>query len=219
MSGVTPSLTLEKITIGSVVDPGPEVKLAMTRSSSDRVKASSQPETIAGAMIGSVMSKSTCERPRAEVHRGLLQRAVDVSEARLHDDGDIGHGEGGVGDDDGQHAAAVRPADEVLHGDEEQQQRQAGDDFRHDQRRGDHAGEQRAAAEAREARQRHAGQGAEDRREGGARSRATLERQPGRVDDLLVVEERPYHLVEKPPQTVTSRDSLKEKTISERIGT
>ena len=28
----------------------------------------------------------------------------------------------------------------------------------------------------------------------------------------------PYHFVEKPPQTVTSRDSLKEKTISRTIG-
>ena len=43
MSGLTPSRTLEKITIGSVEAPGPVTKLATTRSSSDSVKASSQP--------------------------------------------------------------------------------------------------------------------------------------------------------------------------------
>ena len=59
MSGVTPSLTFEKISIGRVVAPGPAVKLEITRSSSYRVKASSQPEIIAGAMIGSVMSNIT----------------------------------------------------------------------------------------------------------------------------------------------------------------
>ena len=54
ISGVTPRRTLEKILIGSVVDEGPEVKLAMTRSSRDRVKAKSQPEMTAGAMMGKV---------------------------------------------------------------------------------------------------------------------------------------------------------------------
>src|SRR5690606_26710128 len=37
--GLTPSRTEEKILIGSVVDSGPETKLAITTSSSDRVKA------------------------------------------------------------------------------------------------------------------------------------------------------------------------------------
>src|SRR6516162_7052757 len=40
--------------IGSVVAPGPVVKLATTRSSSESVKASIQPEARAGAIIGSV---------------------------------------------------------------------------------------------------------------------------------------------------------------------
>ena len=56
ISGVTPSLTIEYIFIGRVVDPGPEVKLAITRSSSDRVKDKSQPETTAGRIIGRVIS-------------------------------------------------------------------------------------------------------------------------------------------------------------------
>src|SRR6202011_2684800 len=53
--GLTPRRTLEKITMGSVVEDGPEVKLAITRSSSERVKASSQPASSAGAMSGRVM--------------------------------------------------------------------------------------------------------------------------------------------------------------------
>ena len=56
ISGVTPSRTIEYIFIGRVVDPGPDVKLAITRSSSDRVKDKSQPEITAGRIIGSVIS-------------------------------------------------------------------------------------------------------------------------------------------------------------------
>ena len=44
--------------IGSVVAPGPVVKLATTRSSSDSVKASIQPDAIAGRMSGSVTVKN-----------------------------------------------------------------------------------------------------------------------------------------------------------------
>ena len=57
ISGVTPSLTIEYIFIGSVVEPGPEVKLAMTRSSSDMVNDNSQPATTAGNIIGNVINK------------------------------------------------------------------------------------------------------------------------------------------------------------------
>jgi putrescine transport system permease protein len=49
---LTPSLTLQKITIGSVLDPGLETKLAITRSSIDRVKASNQPEINATVSTG-----------------------------------------------------------------------------------------------------------------------------------------------------------------------
>ena len=44
-SGATPSLIFEKITIGSVDEPGPDTKLAITRSSSESVKASSRPRS------------------------------------------------------------------------------------------------------------------------------------------------------------------------------
>ena len=41
--GLTPRRTGEKTTIGNVVDPGSDTKLAITKSSNDKVKASSQP--------------------------------------------------------------------------------------------------------------------------------------------------------------------------------
>ena len=48
ISGFTPSRTSEYIRIGSVAEPGPVVKLAITRSSSESVNASIQPAAIAG---------------------------------------------------------------------------------------------------------------------------------------------------------------------------
>src|SRR5882672_635232 len=59
ISGVTPSLTLAKISIGRVVAPGPDTKLEITRSSSESANASSQPEIRAGSNVGTVMSKKT----------------------------------------------------------------------------------------------------------------------------------------------------------------
>ena len=50
ISGLTPSRTAEKILIGKVVAEGPAVKLAITRSSRESVKANSQPEITAGAI-------------------------------------------------------------------------------------------------------------------------------------------------------------------------
>src|SRR5690606_39535785 len=75
--GLTPSRTEEKILIGRVVDSGPETKLAMTTSSSDRVKASSQPDTRAGAMIGRVIRKNTLSRDRKSTR--LNSRHVKIS--------------------------------------------------------------------------------------------------------------------------------------------
>src|SRR6202166_1821489 len=59
ISGQTPSRTFENTTMGRVLLPGPEVKLEITRSSHDKVKASSHPDRIAGKMIGRVMTKNT----------------------------------------------------------------------------------------------------------------------------------------------------------------
>ena len=59
ISGVTPRRTDEKMRIGRVVEPGPDRKLAITRSSSDRVKLSSQPATMAGAIFSAISSIGT----------------------------------------------------------------------------------------------------------------------------------------------------------------
>src|SRR5579863_9419034 len=56
ISGLTPSFTLEKITMGRVLAPGPDTKLEITKSSSESVKLSSQLEANAGAMPGRVVS-------------------------------------------------------------------------------------------------------------------------------------------------------------------
>jgi hypothetical protein len=58
-SGLKPSLTLEKTTIGNVLEPGPLVKLATTKSSSERVNANNQPDIIDGAIMGSVILYKT----------------------------------------------------------------------------------------------------------------------------------------------------------------
>lgn len=60
--GLTPMRTDENIFIGKVVDDGPEVKLEITRSSKDKVKAISQPDNKAGAMMGKVITKNTFNR-------------------------------------------------------------------------------------------------------------------------------------------------------------
>ena len=122
-----------------------------------------------------------------------------------------------MGERDGGEAALAGPADQPGHQDEQHQHRDAGDDVGHDQRRGDEAGEGGAAAEAAEAGEGEAGHGAEDRGEL-AETKAIWSERSGGVDDLVVLEELPYHWVEKPPQTVARRDLLKEKTIIERIG-
>jgi len=56
--GLTPRRTDENTFIGKVVEDGPDTKLAITRSSSDKVKASSQPDISAGAMIGKVTRRN-----------------------------------------------------------------------------------------------------------------------------------------------------------------
>ena len=57
ISGDSPLRTNENTTIGSVLDPGPETKLEITRSSNDIVKASNQPLISEGAINGSVITQ------------------------------------------------------------------------------------------------------------------------------------------------------------------
>ena len=53
--GETPIRTEENTTIGKVVAPGPEAKLAITRSSSDKLNESNHPASSEGVIIGTVM--------------------------------------------------------------------------------------------------------------------------------------------------------------------
>ena len=71
ISGEIPNLTLEKISIGRVVAPGPDTKLEITKSSRERVNASNHPETIAGKIIGRVISHITLA--------GLAPRSIAAS--------------------------------------------------------------------------------------------------------------------------------------------
>jgi hypothetical protein len=72
--------------------------------------------------------------------------------------------------------------------DEQQQQRQAGDDLRHDQRRGDHRTEQGLAAETAEAHQQHRRHGAEHHR-GPGRLERHPQADPHRIHELPVAKQ------------------------------
>src|SRR5690554_4313550 len=79
ISGDTPIRTEENTTIGNVVAPGPDTKLAITRSSSDRVNASSQPETSAGAITVRVMTKKVFSGVQP---RSMAASSMDKSTSR-----------------------------------------------------------------------------------------------------------------------------------------
>ena len=105
--------------IGSVVAPGPVVKLAMTRSSSDSANASIQAAAMAGRISGKVTDRKVRSGERAEIHRRFFETHVEVDEPRLHDHGDEAHRHGGMGNGDRPKTAVHRD------GDKQQQQRQA----------------------------------------------------------------------------------------------
>ncbi len=69
ISGLHPQAPppFENTTMGRVLLPGPDVKLDITRSSQDRVKASSHPDKMAGNMMGSVITKKHLQGTRAEI--------------------------------------------------------------------------------------------------------------------------------------------------------
>ena len=62
ISGVTPRLTCEKISMGSVLAPAPARKKAMTNSSSERAMASRDPPTTLCHSPGSVTFLNTIQR-------------------------------------------------------------------------------------------------------------------------------------------------------------
>src|SRR5690554_1131408 len=79
ISGDTPIRTDENTTIGKVVAPGPDTKLAITRSSSDKVNASNQPDTNAGAITGSVITKKVFSGVQP---RSMAASSMDKSTSR-----------------------------------------------------------------------------------------------------------------------------------------
>ena len=125
--------------------PGPAVKVVTTISSKDSAKASSPPATSAERTSGKVMSTKVRKvwAPRSmaasSYEPGIRRsRAIDVVE----DDHDA---EGGVADDDGEHAEA--DAERFEDRTEGGVERDAGDDAGQRDRQDDHEGDGLAAEE------------------------------------------------------------------------
>ena len=81
--GDTPKRTEEDTTIGKVVAPGPEAKLAITKSSSDRLKDNNQPATNAGEIIGTVIRKKVL---RGVAPRSIAASSIDMTNSRNLED-------------------------------------------------------------------------------------------------------------------------------------
>ena len=86
---------------GKVTVSGPEVKKVITKSSSDRVKASSAPAIRPGFMKGTSTFVKVCHSIAPEIARCFFQLVIEADQARTHDDRHKGKAEGDVGDDDG----------------------------------------------------------------------------------------------------------------------
>ena len=72
ISGRNPRRMREKIKTGKVFAPGPETKLAITKSSSDKVNASNQPEISAGVRRGIVIAVNTLKGFSAKIRRSFF---------------------------------------------------------------------------------------------------------------------------------------------------
>ncbi|MNG25282.1 hypothetical protein D3C84_1101120 [compost metagenome] len=79
ISGFTPRRTAENTSIGRVVDPGPDTKLASTRSSSDRANDIMPPAASDGAIIGMVIRKNTFH---GRAPRSMAASSMDRSSSR-----------------------------------------------------------------------------------------------------------------------------------------
>src|SRR5690554_8180140 len=82
ISGLTPIRTAEKISIGKVVEPGPETKLANTKSSNDRAKDIIAPAAKEGAIIGRVIKKNTFQglAPKS-IAASSIERSISLNRA------------------------------------------------------------------------------------------------------------------------------------------
>ncbi len=108
------------------------------------MKASSQPDASAGAISGRVTVRKVVNGVAPRSIARLLERAVEVGEPRLHDDGDEGQREGDMRGGDGEEAA-LRSAEQLVAADEQQQHRDAHYHLGHHHRRDHQAGKQGAA--------------------------------------------------------------------------
>ncbi len=93
-----------------------------------------------------------------------------------------------MGQNDSELTAPRGPAKDLFQEHEHEQQRQPGDHIGHDERGGDHAGEQHPALEAAKAGEHIARHGAEDRGTGG-RDRGDPETELHRIHDGAVVQQ------------------------------
>ena len=75
--------TAEKISIGKVVEPGPETKLASTKSSNDSAKDIIAPAAREGAIIGTVIRKNTFQ---GLAPRSIAASSIERSISRKRDD-------------------------------------------------------------------------------------------------------------------------------------
>jgi hypothetical protein len=206
--------------MGRVLLPGPEVKLEITRSSQDSVKASSHPDRMAGKMIGSVMTKNTFSG-RAPKSMAASSSAVSkVAMRELHDHRDIGHGKGHVPDGHGGDAAAGGPADGCSKATNNSSRDKPVITSGMTKGAVVMAFKVKRPRNCAEARQAESGERAQDHRARGIDHRH-LQRNPGRIENLLVVEQRviPLEVGElAESHTVTSLEALKENTTMDRIG-
>src|SRR5471032_2635587 len=83
ISGLTPRRTAENTSIGNVVEPGPDTKLASTRSSSDSANDIMAPAASDGAIIGMVIRKDTFHG-RAPTR--IAASSIDTSSSRKRAD-------------------------------------------------------------------------------------------------------------------------------------
>ena len=83
ISGLTPRRTAEKTSIGNVVEPGPDTKLASTRSSRDSAKDIIPPAANDGAIIGMVIRKNTFH---GRAPRSIAASSIDRSSSRKRAD-------------------------------------------------------------------------------------------------------------------------------------
>ena len=167
----------------------------MTKSSSDRVKASRPPAISAGLNMRQQHVAECLPIVGAEVARRLLLLLVEARQPRADDQRDEGEAERDMRDDD---RAEVERPEEIVgpgqHAGEEQQHGDAHADFRHHERQREGALHHRPAREA-VAPQQHRGERADDERDqrghkGDGQRVGEGDQQDLVVEQLLVISER-----------------------------